>query len=163
MLFKIVYLLVRRILGLAVLISRSDLAKDAELLVLRHENAVLRRHAGRVRYGPADRLWLAALARLIPRRRWAAIFPITPDPDSDEAMLRLAVLYEEVPGGAGYLRQLAEGFVEVAAAIVPVLDSCACEPSCYACLRSYGNQQKQTCSTATLPPNSCAASSARRS
>ena len=41
---KIVYLLVRRILGLAVLISRSDLAKDAELLVLRHENAVLRRH-----------------------------------------------------------------------------------------------------------------------
>src|SRR5512140_2055821 len=66
MLFKIVYLLVRRILGLAVLISRSDLAKDAELLVLRHENAVLRRHAGRVRYGPADRLWLAALARLIP-------------------------------------------------------------------------------------------------
>ena len=78
MLFKIVYLLVRRILGLAVLISRSDLAKDAELLVLRHENAVLRRHAGRVRYGQADRVWLAALARLIPRGRWAAIFPITP-------------------------------------------------------------------------------------
>jgi hypothetical protein len=38
MLFKIVYLLVRRILGFAVLISRRDLAKDAELLVLRHEN-----------------------------------------------------------------------------------------------------------------------------
>ena len=75
---KIVFLLVRRILGLAVLISRSDLAKDAELLVLRHENAVLRRHAGRVRYGPADRVWLAALARLIPRSRWAGIFPITP-------------------------------------------------------------------------------------
>jgi putative transposase len=50
----------------------------SELLVLRHENAVLRRHAGRVRYGPADRLWLAALARLIPRGRWAAIFRITP-------------------------------------------------------------------------------------
>jgi putative transposase len=78
MLFKIVYLLVSRILGLAVLISRSGLAKDAELLVLRHENAVLRRHVGRVRYGPADRLWLAALARLIPRRRWVAIFPVTP-------------------------------------------------------------------------------------
>ncbi len=65
MLLKTVYLLVRRILGVAVLISR-DLAKDAELLVLRHENAVLRRHAGRVRYDPADRVWLAALARLIP-------------------------------------------------------------------------------------------------
>ena len=75
---KIVYLLVRRILGLAVLISRSDLTKDAELLVLRHENAVLRRHAGRVRYGPADRVWFAALARLIPRSCWTGIFPVTP-------------------------------------------------------------------------------------
>ena len=46
---KIVYLLVRWVLGLAVLVFRTDLAKDAELLVLRHENAVLRRHAGRVR------------------------------------------------------------------------------------------------------------------
>jgi hypothetical protein len=43
MLFKIVYLLTRLILGLAAPMSRRDLAKDAELLVLRHENAVLRR------------------------------------------------------------------------------------------------------------------------
>ena len=57
---------------------RGDRAKDAELLVLRHENAVLRRHAGRVRYEPADRAWFAALARLIPRRRWAGVFPVTP-------------------------------------------------------------------------------------
>jgi putative transposase len=75
-LLKIVYLLVRRILGLAVLLFRTDLAKDAELLVLQHENAVLRRHAGRVRYEPADRLWLAALTRLTPRRRWTDIFPV---------------------------------------------------------------------------------------
>ena len=39
---KIVYQLTRRILGLAVLVFRKDPAKDAELLVLRHENAVLR-------------------------------------------------------------------------------------------------------------------------
>ncbi|HEX6467881.1 MAG TPA: helicase-related protein, partial [Streptosporangiaceae bacterium] len=63
-----------------------------------------------------------------------------PDPESDDVSLRLAVLYEEVPGGAGYLRQLAERFGEVAAALVPVLDNCSCERSCYACLRSYGNQ-----------------------
>ena len=75
---KIIYRLVRRVLGLAVLVFRTDLAKDAELLVLRHENAVLRRHAGRVRYEPADRVWLAALARLTPRRRWTGIFPVTP-------------------------------------------------------------------------------------
>jgi putative transposase len=77
-LLKIVYLLVRRILGLAVLLFRKDMTKDAELLVLRHENAVLRRHAGRIRYEPADRVWLAALARLLPRRCWTEIFPITP-------------------------------------------------------------------------------------
>jgi putative transposase len=77
-LLKIVYLLVRRVLGLAVLVLRGDLAKDAELLVLRHENAVLRRHAGRIRYEPADRVWFTALAQLIPRGRWAGIFPVTP-------------------------------------------------------------------------------------
>jgi putative transposase len=77
-LLKIVYLLVRRILGLAVLVLRKDLAKDAELLALRHENAVLRRHAGRIWYEPADRVWFAALASLLPRKRWAEIFPVTP-------------------------------------------------------------------------------------
>ena len=47
MLLRIVYLLTCRVLGLAVLVFRGDRAKDAELLVLRHENAILRRHAGR--------------------------------------------------------------------------------------------------------------------
>jgi len=46
--------------------------------VLRHENAVLRRHVGRVRYEPADRAWFAALTRLVPRRCWAEVFPVTP-------------------------------------------------------------------------------------
>ena len=78
MLLKIVYLLTCRVLSPAVLVFRGDLAKDAELLVLRHENAVLRRHAGRVRYEPADRAWFAALARLMPRRRRAEVFPVTP-------------------------------------------------------------------------------------
>jgi putative transposase len=77
-LLTIVYLMVRRVLGLLVLVFRRDLAKDAELLVLRYENTVLRRHAGRIRYEPTDRVWFAALARLIPRRRWAEIFPVTP-------------------------------------------------------------------------------------
>jgi putative transposase len=76
--FTLVYLVVRSVLGLLVVLFRSDLSKDAELLVLRHENAVLRRHVGRVRYEPADRAWLSALARLIPRRRWSEVFPVTP-------------------------------------------------------------------------------------
>jgi len=74
----LVYLIVRSVLGLLVVLFRRDLSKDAELLVLRHENAVLRRHVGRARYEPADRAWLAALARLIPRRRWSEVFPVTP-------------------------------------------------------------------------------------
>jgi putative transposase len=77
-LLKIVYLLTCRVLGLAVLAFRGDRAKDAELLVLRHQNAVLRPHAGRVRYERADRVWLAALARFLPRRRWTVVFPVTP-------------------------------------------------------------------------------------
>src|ERR1022692_3095837 len=64
--------------GLAVLMFRGDQAKNAGLLVLRHENAVLRRNAGRVRYEPADRAWFTALTRFIPRRRWTGVFPVTP-------------------------------------------------------------------------------------
>ncbi len=73
-LFKIVYVLVRRLLSLAVLVFRGDRAKDAELLALRHENAVLRRHAWRIRYEPADRAWFTALTRLIPRECWVEVF-----------------------------------------------------------------------------------------
>jgi putative transposase len=77
-LFKIVCLLMRWLFSLAILVIRGDRAKNAELLVLRHENAVLRRDAGRIRYDPGDRAWFAALTRFIPRRRWAEVFPATP-------------------------------------------------------------------------------------
>ena len=77
MIFSVVYLLVRRLLGCLVVVARHEVSKDAELLVLRHENAVLRRQAGRVRYQPGDRMWLAALSRLIPRRPWGEVFMVT--------------------------------------------------------------------------------------
>jgi hypothetical protein len=51
-----VSLLVRCLLGCLTVLSRGQVWKDAEVLVLRHENAVLRRQIGRVRYQPADRL-----------------------------------------------------------------------------------------------------------
>ena len=78
MLLKIVCLLMRWLFSLAVLMSSGDRAKDAELLVLRHENAVLRRHNGRVRYDSADRAWFAVLTWFIPRRHWAGVFPVAP-------------------------------------------------------------------------------------
>jgi putative transposase len=70
MIFSVGYLLVRRVLGCLMVLTRRQMPKDAELQVLQHENAVLRRQISLVRYQPADRLWLAALSRLIPRRRW---------------------------------------------------------------------------------------------
>ena len=42
MIFSVVYLLTRRMLGCLKLLARREASKDAELLVLRHENAVLR-------------------------------------------------------------------------------------------------------------------------
>jgi len=77
-LLKIVCLLMRWLFNLAILVIRGGGVKNAELLALRHENAVLRRNAGRVRYDPADRAWFAVLTRFIPRRRWTEVFPVTP-------------------------------------------------------------------------------------
>jgi putative transposase len=75
---SVVYLVVRGLLDGLMVLARREASKDAELLVLRHENAILRRQISRVRYQPADRLWLAALSRLIPRRRWGEVFAVTP-------------------------------------------------------------------------------------
>jgi putative transposase len=76
--FSAVYLFARCLLGCLMVLARREVSKDAELLVLRHENAVLRRQTGRVRYQPGDRLWLAALSQLIPRCRWGEVFTVTP-------------------------------------------------------------------------------------
>jgi hypothetical protein len=70
--------LVRNLITVPAAILRSRVAKDAEVLALRHENAVLRRQIARVRYEPADRIWLAALSRLVPRERRRQAFAVTP-------------------------------------------------------------------------------------
>lgn len=71
MVLSLFYRLVRCLFGLLGVLVRSDLSKDVELLVLRHENQVLRRKLrGWLGWDHADRLWLAALSRLVSRRRW---------------------------------------------------------------------------------------------
>ena len=67
----------RGLLGCLMVLTRREVSKGAELLVLQHENAVLRRQISQVCYQPADRLWLSALSRLIPWCRWGGVFPVT--------------------------------------------------------------------------------------
>ncbi len=77
MLISFAYRLTRKILSAVATLVRHDVSNDAELLVLRHENTVLRRQVQKVCYRPEDRLWYAALSSLIPRSRWAEAFPVT--------------------------------------------------------------------------------------
>jgi putative transposase len=73
MTLRLLYLLFRQVLRWLALLSRSAAARDAELLMLRHEVAVLRRQAARPRVDWADRAVLAGLARLLPRPVWRGL------------------------------------------------------------------------------------------
>lgn len=72
MVMSLIYWAVRRLLELIVARGRRESANEIELLVLRHELAVLRRQVARPRFQPADRALLAALGRFLPRERWSA-------------------------------------------------------------------------------------------
>jgi len=70
-LFALIYLLLRRLVALVG--GSSDARRDdVEVLVLRHQLAVLRRQVGRPRLRRRDRLYLAALSRALPRQRWSS-------------------------------------------------------------------------------------------
>jgi putative transposase len=76
---RLLYLILRQMLGLVLLLGRTSYAKDVELLALRHEVAILRRTNPRPRMNWADRALLAALVARLPRalRRRRLVTPDT--------------------------------------------------------------------------------------
>jgi putative transposase len=77
LLWSFVYLVVRNLFALVWLLARPRRSNELEILVLRHELAILRRQAGRPSLTRADRTLLAALSRFLSRSAWAS-FPVKP-------------------------------------------------------------------------------------
>jgi putative transposase len=75
---SLLYVMLGRVMALVLLCFRSADYKELEIVVLRHELAVLRRQVSRPGLQPADRASLAAASRLLPRARWSSFF-VTPE------------------------------------------------------------------------------------
>ena len=78
MIVSLAYVLVCRLFALVVLLGRGERSKELEILVLRHELSILRRQVRRPQFSERDRLLLAALSRVLPRRSWQA-FLVRPE------------------------------------------------------------------------------------
>jgi hypothetical protein len=78
MLASLLYLVLRRLLALVAPNHRSDDAAEIEILVLRHQLAILRRQVKRPVYRSRDRALLAAASRILPKERWGA-FLVRPE------------------------------------------------------------------------------------
>ncbi len=73
MVWSFVYLALCRLVQLVVLLCRSERSKELEILLLRHELAILRRQPRRAPFRPIDRAILAAFARALPRSAWTGL------------------------------------------------------------------------------------------
>ncbi len=71
MLLSVVSVALQRLLQLVSLLFRSADSKELEIVVRRHELAILRRQVHRATFRPADRWFLAAASQLLPRVKWS--------------------------------------------------------------------------------------------
>jgi len=71
---SVLYLLGRRVLALGLLRFRTERSKDLEIVVLKHQLAILRRQVVHPHLTDADRIFLTAASRLLSRRRWSVFF-----------------------------------------------------------------------------------------
>jgi putative transposase len=78
LLWSFAYLVARNLLALVWLLARPRRSKELEILILRHELAILRRQTSQPRLTRADRALLAAWSRSLPRAVWTS-FPVKPD------------------------------------------------------------------------------------
>ncbi len=78
MVWSFLYHAARSVFVLLTLFCRSERSKELEILVLRHELAILRRQSRRPRFEPADRALLAAVSRVLPRAAWST-FSVRPE------------------------------------------------------------------------------------
>lgn len=80
--FALLYAVVRFLLDALLIRSQSEVRLQAEVLALRHQLRVLQRQVRRPHWQPADRVYLSALSRLLPRPSWSSLLP------SPETLLR---------------------------------------------------------------------------
>jgi putative transposase len=76
-LFALIYLLLRRVVGLIAGSHNEQMNTEVELVVLRHQLKVLKRQVGRPHLRRRDRLFMAAISRVLPRARWSSLL-VTP-------------------------------------------------------------------------------------
>jgi len=116
MVMSFCYWMLRRLLELILLRGRREVANEIELLVLRHEVAVLRRKVSRPRFRPGDRALLAALARLLRRQRWASLIvcPATVRRWHRDALARRWTYPRRDPGRPPVASSVAELIVRLA-------------------------------------------------
>ena len=77
MVWSVLYLVLRRLIGRSGGRSSSVTSKEVQIAVLPHQLSILRRQIRRPHFRPTNRAFLAAARRLLPRDRWAS-FMLTP-------------------------------------------------------------------------------------